>query len=711
MFEMVQLEGAGHYYFYAYPVAIILLFIFMKGRRIRFLLPSLLITVIIVNPWFYEIWTKLGHYGYWRILWVPPLIPVVAALPSVVSEYINKKWLKYLTGVVFVVLFGFLGSFIYTTSKPIPFRIPAENSSKLPNYVVKVADKLLEMKDRPRIIAQYPVGILLRTYSGKIDQLFGRDIDGYIYSPSSLAISIDQAIEDKDYAKISQAMLDDGYDYLILNDENTAVETEYLKLVERADQYGIYEAIGKPHVIKERNELGQVISVSSVDENGNIINGENGYATIWYEYDNNCFISREYRTDVNGKGVLNAEGFAGYAQEFDMYGHCIAYRALGEDGTPVSNKQGYAEWRREYRGHDIVQESYYDNEGTPVNRKDVLYSSVHYSYDRNHNRTEEYYYNKEGKLFMLPAGYAGMKRSYDQNSRVASVSYLNTDGKPVDIINGYAREEREYDQSGNVVLQRYFDSNDQPVLTAAGYHEVHRVYNDSQKLLREEYYDTEGKPFVQAAGYAAIEQIWEGERLVSRIYLDSDGKPVMRTDGYAKANWSFDENGYSEVYFEDLDGNKVAPEGKNLAKDIHFGPDGWSEWMTPNPNTINYCFNIGYANLGIKTEGDVYTFQMEIEFKNVSSQSVQSFRFWAQGLQDGRWFTDNVWDGNLINLQGVPADGVYKVTSNKTVSGDMVHVSTFDIGFRCDDWASGSFRVRNVKIEKGNIPTEWTPGI
>ena len=57
-----------------------------------------------------------------------------------------------------------------------------------------------------------------------------------------------------------------------------------------------------------------------------------------------------------------------------------------------------------------------------------------------------------------------------------------------------------------------------------------------------------------------------------------------------------------------------------------------------------------------------------------------------------------------------PADGIYTFTVTREVSDAMIDASVFGVGFRCDYWASGSFRVRKVKIDKGDSQTEWEPG-
>ena len=151
-------------------------------------------------------------------------------------------------------------------------------------------------------------------------------------------------------------------------------------------------------------------------------------------------------------------------------------------------------------------------------------------------------------------------------------------------------------------------------------------------------------------------------------------------------------------------------DGRNLLKDFKFCADSWSQWFV-HENKTNSCFVLGTANLGDKQKGDVYTCSVEVEFKDVRGTDGGAFKFRTQGPQDGKWYTGNVWDNSLVYLEEAPADGIYKYESTVAVTGEMVDVSTFVVGFRCDNWASGSFRVRNVKIEKDDHATAWSPGI
>lgn len=733
--QWIKAESVGHWFFIAFPVCLLALFIWFKGRRTRFLVPSLIITLAIVNPWFYRKWEDLGLYAYWRVLWIIPVIPVVAGVAPSLAERTSKTALKGLIAVLGVAGIALCGTYLYTSGRG-SFD-EAANPAKLPAAAVEVADRLLELNDRPRVIAEGRICVYIRQYTGEIDLLYGRDIDGYILRAGATARNAYNAIKTEDWETVRQVMLDEGYDYLVVSGE----PGEGFEKVDTIAGYGIYSAQGTPTVVRERSDLGQVLSSTTVDGTGQPIDGANGFATTTYEYDDYGNVVREFHTDANGLGAADSNGIAGYERKYDGVGHMIMERQIDATGNPIVNASGYAEMRRTYRGGNIIRESYYDADGAPVNRADTLYATVEMEfdglrncvdtryYDADHSpvnsnlgyarQTRQYerknpiveaYFGPDGEPVTVSGGYASIRRHYDAKGHMTSRSYLDAYGNPVNCVDGYATVQREYDADGNVALERFLDAAGTPVVTPSGYAEVRRVY-DRKALVREAYFGSNGKPLARVAGYAAIEQTWDGDNLLSRTYLDADGNPMQRSDGYAQAIWIQNEQGTWAVDLLDLSGNEVSLAGINLARDIHYGLDGWSEWMTPDPYKNNRCFNIGTINLGSKAEGDIYSCKVEIEFESVAATQERPFRFFTQGAQDGKWGKDNVWNRALINLTEAPMDGIYDFTSTVEVSADMVGVSTFNIGFRCDYWRSGSFRIRNVVIEKGESADRWAPGL
>ena len=536
-------EGTGHWFFVAFPVSLLILFIWFKSRRARFLIPSVLITLLIVNPWFYEKWDELGLYAYWRILWIVPVIPVVASLVPMISEKFGNKWIKGLVVGVGAVAIILGGTFVYQTNRG-QF-VEAANADKVPWYVAEIADKLLELKDKPRVIVQDPIGVYIRQYSGEIDTLYGRDMVGYIAYPSKIAKEISEIISnpEMDTEQISQFMIDDGYDYLVVANERKG---KNLKYVDTVAGYYIYEAFGRPNVVKCRNELGQIQSITTVDEKGQPTNNIQGYATTAFSYDDNGYISSQFFSTSDGDGLGGSE------MECDSYGRIVKERRLNEKGEP---------------------------------------------------------YVQEG-------GFVGYTQVYNSNGEV-----------------------------------------------------------------------------------------------VSRQYVDLYGNQVQRTDGYSRVEWQRNIYDTQYIRFFDVDGNEVPIDGLNLATNIHRSFNEWSEWIEPEYNKDNYCISIGTLNLANKQAGDKFTCQIEIEFNNVKKTEGKEFYFRTQGHADGSWYIGNVWTSNLVYLTEPPENGVYRYTITNTVNEEMVSASTFDIGFRCDNWAAGTFRVRNIKIEIGDTASCWTPGI
>ena len=78
----------------------------------------------------------------------------------------------------------------------------------------------------------------------------------------------------------------------------------------------------------------------------------------------------------------------------------------------------------------------------------------------------------------------------------------------------------------------------------------------------------------------------------------------------------------------------------------------------------------------------------------------QSFWFRAQGAVDGSWSIGNVWNDGLVSLREPPEDNIFKYSTVNTITEQNVQANTFDLGFRCDYWRTGRFRVKSVGIVK-----------
>ena len=163
------------------------------------------------------------------------MIPVLAAVVPSVTERMKKSWLKGTMAVAGTGLIVFAGTFLYNSAGGKFFA--TENAEKLPDDVIQIADLLLELDEGPRIIAQQPVGIYIRQYTGEINQLYGRDIDHYILTTTVEARAVYNQVSNGELNAVAQYMRDTDYDYLIYR----GATGDNFELVDTVADYGIYK--------------------------------------------------------------------------------------------------------------------------------------------------------------------------------------------------------------------------------------------------------------------------------------------------------------------------------------------------------------------------------------------------------------------------------------------------------------------------------------
>ena len=530
--------------------------ILLKRKRKAFIIPCIIITVIVLNPVFYNKWNAINGYGYWRTLWLLPIIPVCAAVPAVFIEKVKKNWINPIILFVFAGLFICSGSFIY--SHDYTSFSKAGNGEKLPDKAIMVADALLELSDEPSVVADDDICIFLRQYSGKIRSMYARDI--YWGTAAAKAQNVrDQLTKDGgDLGEVALTMLNYDYEFLVMKGDiskrEEALAEAGFEPVKQVGQYWIFRVNGNPTEIRTYNERHQVTALTYVDENGNPQNNAQGVATVTYEYDKNDRVYRKLYFDASGKAATDDSGKAGVEREYNRRNQIIKEIWLNEAGKPLI-AGGYAMRTMTYIGEDwLASEKYFDEYGNPMIREDTLYSERRLSYDENGNIVSEKYYDLNGQLTMSSAGYAGYERVYDENSRCISETYLNTEEKPVETEAGYCSLEKEYDESGNVITERYLDENGRKVVCTKGYACVRREYNDNGKIIHEWYEDESGKGVCISKGFAGFYREYDerGNVLVEK-YLDAEGNETRGEKGYSKICRIYDQYNrvVKESYFRD----------------------------------------------------------------------------------------------------------------------------------------------------------------
>lgn len=163
----------------------------------------------------------------------------------------------------------------------------------------------------------------------------------------------------------------------------------------------------------------------------------------------------------------------------------------------------------------------------------------------------------------------------------------------------------------------------------------------------------------------------------------------------------------SQTYTTKDDLDKLSVGGTNLIK----GTSGnWSDWIVITPNASNFCKLLAVVDTpdGL-AEGADYTTQIDIEFADVASTGGHTALACTQGTVDGSWSdVFNVFANSLLTRQ-TPVNAVYHLSRTNKARKSNTANRKFQLGIRCDWFASGKFRWRRIKAEKGSKATDWSP--
>ena len=260
MLDFLGSNARGHYYYYLALFSSLILLVLWKKQRKTFVIPALIMGLVIANPWFKDLWTNvLQILYYWRALWIVPVIPLCAALPAVLSEKAHNDNVKGGIALVMAVVFVLTGSYVYQHSDN-TFIIPVPNADKLPDEAIRVADVLLTMDESPKIVGDRDITIYIRQYTGKIETLYGRDINGFIVSRrvdgtiqtlNPYAWRVKEALENRkeDLSFLAPMMIEEGYEFLVTKAEDEERKTElkncHFELVNQVAGWNIYRPIAE----------------------------------------------------------------------------------------------------------------------------------------------------------------------------------------------------------------------------------------------------------------------------------------------------------------------------------------------------------------------------------------------------------------------------------------------------------------------------------
>ena len=147
--------------------------------------------------------------------------------------------------------------------------------------------------------------------------------------------------------------------------------------------------------------------------------------------------------------------------------------------------------------------------------------------------------------------------------------------------------------------------------------------------------------------------------------------------------------------------------GRNLARKTS---NEWGGWHVPL-NAKNYCEHISSIYPGPRSVGDIFTVSFDIDVKKFTESGDGTFHLYIQGDVDGSWTFGNPFTNYDFATKALAGDYTEHVSYACEIgNADQAKAVYFQFMFRCDySDGTGKFRFRNLKVEKGNKPTDWSP--
>ena len=287
-----------------------------------------------------------------------------------------------------------------------------------------------------------------------------------------------------------------------------------------------------------------------VDNDGNIVVPvDKGYATVKYTYGAFRVTVKEEYLDENGELVNGVDGYAFIKRKYRDR-KLLEAGYYDVNGNLVTGPDGYARQELQYEGNHLISTWNYDPEGNPVGTHRILEYKKH---DKAFLVTSDTWYDTEGQLAHGPNGYARVEYEYNARNKTR-VAYISPDGSPFFYKkDGYATMVSEYNYD-KILSTYYYGSDNELIAGKAGYAYVIYTYTNDYKT--EMYYNADGTPYFNKNGVCGVcKKTGRRGRIVEEYYYVGEGLRGRIIDGYAKVKRTYDTYGkvIIESYYDEND--------------------------------------------------------------------------------------------------------------------------------------------------------------
>lgn len=320
----------------------------------------------------------------------------------------------------------------------------------------------------------------------------------------------------------------------------------------------IMNMVGAAGVRRTYDEHGNVTEIVFLGPDRQLVRGTAGAAKISLVYRENGRVLETY-FGPDAKPMRHEYGFVKGSVMRDERGNVIEMTFLDENERPVRDTIGVTTVRYKYDGQgNQIEVAYFDENDQPV-RSAAGYARVKRTYDNRGNKVEEFVFGPDGRPALYEETQVGARFRYNAQSKLTEIEYLDAANRGVRCKAGYVKVKVEYDQQGNQIENAYFDENDHPTRHKDGFAKWGSLYDKRGNEIELNFFDDRGRLARLKEGYARSRKKYdERSNLVEQTFFDEKGRPALNKWGYARQQWKRDQLGriIVEAYFG-IDGARV----------------------------------------------------------------------------------------------------------------------------------------------------------
>lgn len=377
------------------------------------------------------------------------------------------------------------------------------------------------------------------------------------------------------------------------------------------------------HLAYDYDERGNIIRVTSLDENHEKIYDNNGASIYEYTYDtydretgvkrfnkdhlpiiaNDDFFQLVKEYDSFGRLTFEAYYYPEYVLKFSDYkwgatkymyeGDSIikeynvdAYNNVFENNNKIAIIKKHLNGKKE-----VVRKIYLDAGGLFAKAEDEIVEEF-YKFDSSGNKTESAGYDSLGKLKEFEEDVAIVRWNYDKNGNKIKTTYFNIDDQLANAVQGVTYNEYKYNDKNQLIERTNFDIEHKPALIdetfktrfllnrfgkdsimyeydinsklKAGVSITKYFYNKYGNEIRSEYYDADNRRVKNDNGVSATNYSYnKRQRLVGYSHFDEFNRLTNTQDGVAIEKWKLNDLGHTLTYeyFDQNENTVIGPYG------------------------------------------------------------------------------------------------------------------------------------------------------